>query len=140
MKSRQPELDSSSIVETALKKILDFLGLRCIKTRFSRSIPYVAEFTGAYGTVRQFKTVDRPASLMTIYFSSYEDCSPFPCFGTWDIFKDDDNATLDLFTKTVKKFDLYYCDSFGAKHDISNPFFGCRSPEEVIVKYDLLTT
>ena len=56
--------------------------------------------------------------------------------GLQTIFKDTDDATFSLFTEKMKKFSF---DSDQSKViEIVNPFYGCKSAEEVLVKCDLL--
>lgn len=120
-------------IKLALKKILDVLGLQYTRVRYNRNIRYVNENNHF---VRKFK--DAHGREMTFYISAMVNSLPFPCGGVWTIFKDDDTATFELFTKIMKQFDLSYEDDTCDKiRNIKNPFFGCKTPEEVLVTCDL---
>ena len=126
-------MNSKTIIDIAVKKMLDVLGLRITRLSINRTIDLVSE--SSPGTVRLFK--DRHGNAMSILIndSNRRDfIGVFPNGGIWTYFKNDNQATFDVFTKSIREYSFEYCQSLR----ISNPFFGCRSPEEVIVKCDFL--
>lgn len=127
------DIDSRTSIDIAVKKMLDALGLHITHQRINRAICLVSE--SSPGTVRQFR--DRQGYVMSIYIdrSNRSDfIGVFPSAGQWTYFKNDNQATFDVFTKSIRE---YWLDEFSSQ-SISNPFFGCCSPEEVIVRCDLL--
>lgn len=126
-------MSGKTSIDIAVKKMLDALGLHIIRQRINRKINLVSESNP--GTVRKFK--DRNGNVMLIYIdgSNRSDfIGVFPSRGEWTYFKNDNQATFDAFTKSIREYSFENCQSL----HISNPFFGCRSPEEVMVKCDLL--
>ena len=120
-------------IDIVMKKMLDVLGLHITRQRINRTIDLVSE--SSPGTVRRFK--DRHGNVMSIYIdrSNYGDfIGVFPNGGNWTYFKNDNQATFDVFTKSIREYSFEKCPSLR----ISNPFFGCCSPEEVIIKCDLM--
>lgn len=127
------DIDSKTSIDIAVKKMLDALGLHITSQRINRTICLVSE--SVPGTVRRFK--DRHGNVMSIYIdrSNHSDfIGVFPNGGTWTYFKNDNQATFDVFTKSIREYSF----ETGPSLRISNPFFGCCSPEEAIVRCDLL--
>ena len=116
--------------------MLEVLGLRIVRKRCLRRIPGVLDKKN--GIVRLFtkngKTLvwhnDNPA-IPHLGVSG----NGIP-LGSWTIFKDTDNATFLLFTKKMKKFSFIV--DLSKSIEIVNPFYGCKSVEEILVKCDLL--
>lgn len=70
-------------------------------------------------------------------------------YGSWTIFRDDDYVMFQLFTEYIEhwSFESAYLTNHGVfrlyevpvcKDIHFNPFFGCKSFEEVLIKCDLL--
>ena len=126
-------MDSKTIINTAVKKMLGVLGLHIIRQRINRIIDLVSE--SSPGTIRKFKDQNGNVMAIRIYESNRSDfAGVFPNIGMWTYFKNDNQATFDVFTKSIREYSFENCPSL----HISNPFFGCRSPEEVIVNCDLI--
>lgn len=126
-------MSGKTIIDIAVKKMLDALGLRITRLRINRTIDLVSE--SSPGIVRRFK--NRHGNAMSIHIdgSNRSDfIGVFPNGGIWTYFKNDNQATFDVFTKSIREYSFENCQSL----HISNPFFGCCSPEEVIVKCDLM--
>ena len=122
----------------AVDKMLEVLDLRIVRRRCGRKIPGVLDKKN--GIVRLFVTVENGSKLVW-----YNDNPARPHLrlsgngilpGSWTIFKDTDDATFSLFTEKMKKFSFYAGQSKSA--ETANPFYGCKSVEEVLVKCDLL--
>lgn len=122
----------------AVDKMLEVLGLRVVRRRCGRKIPGVLDKRN--GIVRLFTTVEDGRKLVW-----FNDNPARPHLrlsgngilpGSWTIFKDTDDATFSLFTEKMKKFSFYVGQSRSA--ETANPFYGCRSAEEVLVRCDLL--
>jgi len=126
-------MSGKTIIDIAVKKMLDALGLRITRLRINRTIDLVSE--SSPGTVRQFKNRHGIAMSIRINGSNRSDfIGVFPNGGIWTYFKNDNQATFDVFTKSIREYSFENCQSL----HISNPFFGCCSPEEVIVRCDLM--
>lgn len=126
-------MSGKTSIDIAVKKMLDALGLHITRLRINRTIDLVSESNP--GTVRRFK--NRHGNVMSICIngSNRSDfIGVFPNGGTWTYFKNDNQATFDAFTKSIREYSFEKCPS----SRISNPFFGCRSPEEVMVRCDLI--
>lgn len=128
-------MNTKSDIRIALDKMLKALNLHMYKIPFNRQIPYVCEQKGLM--VRKFK--DSRNYQFTIHVPCVSSVN-FPMgIGNWTIFKDDDYATFKLFTELVEKFKLICTqNNCHIEDEVSNPFFGCKSIEEVIIKCDLL--
>lgn len=126
-------MSSKTNIDIAVKKMLDALGLHIARLHINRTIDFVSE--SSPGIVRRFR--DRHGNAMSIHINriNHSDfIGVFPNGGIWTYFKNDNQATFDVFTKSIREYSFENCQSL----HISNPFFGCYSPEEVIVKCDLL--
>lgn len=114
--------------------MLDVFGLRIKKKRFNR-IVFNVNLT-KNGVVRSF--VDKYGRTLSwyndnpTYYSNSQIGNGIHC-GIWSVFKNDDAATFSLFTEKIKKFSFNFDQT-----EIVNPFYGCRSIEEVLIKCDLL--
>ena len=122
-------------MSTVINKMLDALGLRIKTERFRLAIDGVNERKN--GFVRSF--VDRPGRILVWWNDNPASLSGngngIPG-GSWSVFKNDDIATFSLFTEKIKKFSFDFSRDKDA--EIANPFYGCKSIEEVFVKCDLL--
>jgi len=126
-------MSSKTIIDIAVKKMLNALGLHIARLRINRTISFVSE--SSPGMVRRFKNQHGSAMSICINGSNRSDfIGVFPNGGIWTYFKNDNQATFDVFTKSIREYSFENCQS----RRISNPFFGCCSPEEVIVKCDLM--
>lgn len=127
-------MSSKTIIDIAVNKMLNVLGLKMFRQHIKRYIAFVSE--NESGTVRRFKDKDGQVMTISVHGLNCQDfVGVFPCQGHWTMFKDDSQATFDLFTKCIRK---YFFDDKPSSSQISNPFFGCNTPEEVIVKCDFL--
>lgn len=122
----------------AVDKMLEVLGLRIVRRRCGRKIPGVLDKRN--GIVRLFATVEDGRKLVW-----FNDNPARPHLrlsgngilpGSWTIFKDTDDATFSLFTEKMKKFS--FCAGQSRSAETANPFYGCKSAEEVLVRCDLL--
>lgn len=122
----------------AVDRMLEVLGLRIVRRRCGRKIPGVLDKKN--GIVRLFKIVENGSKLVW-----YNDNPAVPhlglagngiLLGSWTIFRDTDDATFSLFTEKMKKFSFYAGQDRSA--ETANPFYGCKSAEEVLVRCDLL--
>lgn len=126
-------MSSKTSIDIAVKKMLGVLGLHVTKMSINRTIDLVSE--SSPGTVRLFKDRHGISMSITINDSNRRDfIGVFPNGGIWTYFKNDNKATFDVFTKSIREYSFEYCQSL----HISNPFFGCCSPEEVMVRCDLM--
>lgn len=124
----------------AVGKMLEVLGLRIVKRRCGRKIPGVLDKEN--GMVRSFIMIENGKHLVW-----RNDNPAIPHlklsgngipFGSWTIFKDTDDATFSLFTEKMKCFTYEQRDPSMHRVLYTNPFYGCKSVEEIIVKCDLL--
>ena len=125
-------MDNMSI---AVNKMLDAFGLRIKKTKFNAVVFGVNDEKN--GFVRSFvdkcgRTLSWYNDNPTYYYINSQIGNGIPC-GSWSVFKNDDAATFSLFTEKMKKFSF----DFHQNAKIVNPFYGCRSIEEVLIKCDL---
>ena len=126
-------MDSKTNINIAVEKMLSVLGLHITRQRINRIIDLVSE--SAPGTIRKFK--DQNGNAIAIHINELnrgDFTGVFPSIGMWTYFKNDNQATFDVFTKSIREY------SFENRPllRISNPFFGCCSPEEVLVNCDLI--
>ena len=128
------------IMKQAMKRMLNVLDLRIRRKHINYRIPYVCE--NETDLVRQF--IDGHGRYVELKNVPMNTCrSPaqnarFPMSGgQWTVFKNDDIATFQLFTKTIDEFSLL--DKHGySERNVKNPFFGLKSAEEVMIKCDLM--
>ena len=127
-------METDSIV-VAIDKMLKALDLHMY--RMHRAYPNQGGWENIGDIVRVFK--DSQGRQFEI-FVPYPVPPRFPMgYGIWTIFKDDDNATFKLFTELIETFRLVFSDAHTSKIEkVSNPFFGCKSVEEVLIKCDLM--
>ena len=123
----------------AVSKMLEVLGLRIVRRRYCRKISGVLDKKN--GMVRSFMIVETGKKLVW-----FNDNSARPhlglsgngiLLGSWTIFKDTDDATFSLFTEKMKCFTYEQKNPPMTRVFYSNPFYGCKSIEEVLIKYDL---
>jgi len=123
----------------AVGKMLRVLGLRMIRRRWNHKIRGVLDKKN--GMVRSFKIVENGKEFLWLNDNPARPHLGLPgngiSFGAWTIFKDTDDATFSLFTEKMKCFT---CESHNPSARVfhQNPFYGCKSVEEVLVKCDLL--
>ena len=139
MQAKAGEGDALDVHNVA-KKMLSMLGLRIKRKAFGRKVLNVSRFSG--DVVRSF--VSKDGSVLSWWNDNPArpwagiEGNGMSC-GSWTVFKDDDGATLSLFTEKVKKFSmLERGGKTKAEDEVANPFYGCKSLEEVLVRCDLL--
>lgn len=117
-------------------KMLDVLGLRIAKKHIGYDIPYVTKDDTR--VVRVF----RDKNGRFLQWTRPIICSKaFPMGkGTWTVFRDGNEATYELFTSIIEHFSLVASteSSYYSERTVINPFYGCKSIEEVLIKCDLL--
>ena len=124
----------------AIGKMLEVLGLRMMRRRFDRKVLGVLDKEN--GMVRSFIIVENGKELVWI---NDNPARPY-CrvsgngilSGSWTIFKDTDDATFSLLTEKMKCFTYDQRNPPVPRVFYQNPFYGCKSVEEVLVKCDLL--
>lgn len=127
--------------KTAVDKMLSILKLRIKTDKLHCRMPGVSE--DSY-VVRRF--VDGSGGVLEWYNDNpmrFGDPSSGNGIlrGSWTVFKNTDMATFSLFTEKMQHFTMLCTSSNGTvKEDRkrSNPFFGSKSIEEVLVKCDLM--
>lgn len=128
------------IVHNAVGKMLNVLGLHIKLHKFTHQCPGVSEdslivrtFIDKHGNVLEWHN-DNPYSPSRKYNGNGI------LGGSWTVFKNDDAATFSLFTEKIRWFKMVHSnDDHGKCNDKKdNPFYGCKSVEEVLVKCDLL--
>ena len=127
------------IAHNAVDKMLNVLGLHIKLHKFTHQCPGVSEdsltvrkFIDEHGNVLQWHN-DNPYSPLQKHNGNGI------LGGFWTVFKDTDEATFSLFTEKIKWFEMVHSNEYelhGCKKD--NPFYGCKSVEEVLMKCDLL--
>ena len=124
----------------AVGKMLEVLGLRMMRRRWDRKIPGVLDKEN--GIVRSFKIVENGKELLWFNDNPARPHLGLPgngiSLGAWTIFKDTDDATFSLFTEKMKCFTCELRNPPANRVFRQNPFYGCKSAEEVLVKCDLL--
>ena len=124
-------------ISEAVDKMLEHFGLRIKRKKFIRKIPgvtrrendYVRSFISKDGKVLEWYN-DNPAQ-----FGIKGNGIPG---GSWTVFEDSDDATFSLFTEKMKHFTFERSRCVGWPSFHQNPFYGCKSAEEILVKCDLL--
>ena len=125
----------------AVDKMLEVLGLRMTRKRCGRS-KILGVLDKENGIVRSFVIVENGKTL--VWFNDNPTrlhhglCGNGILPGAWTIFKDTDDATFSLFTEKMKCFTYDQCNPSMIRVFCKNPFYGCKSVEEVLVKRDLL--
>ena len=124
----------------AVGKMLEVLGLRMTRRKFGYKMPGVLD--KANGIVRSFKIIENGKTL--VWFND-NPARPYLGLsgngilgGSWTVFKDTDKATFSLFTEKMKCFTYEQKNPPVPRVFCQNPFYGCKSVEEVLVKCDLL--
>ena len=124
----------------AIGKMLGHFGLRVKRKKFMRKIPgvtrrendYVRSFVSNDGKVLEWFN-DNPAQFSI----NPRMGNGIPC-GSWTVFEDSDDATFSLFTEKMKRFTFERSSAARWPEFFQNPFYGCKSSEEVLVKCDLI--
>ena len=117
----------------AVERMLEALSLRMKRRRFRTNVLGVTE--GKNDVVRCF--ISKDGQMVEWYNDNPSilgiEGNGIPR-GSWTVFKDSDNATFSLFTEKMKHFRFEH----NRLRLHQNPFYGCMSPEEVLIRCDLL--
>ena len=124
-------------ISIAVNKMLEAFGLHIKRRRFRLDVPGVTdarnsvarEFINKHGGKLIWHN-NNPMQYLGIAGNGIGR-------GAWTVFKDDDEATFSLFTNKIDHFAIEHNgNTVGPNMD--NPFYGCASVEEVLIKCDLL--